>query len=181
MTPENFILVLLEIAGGEIQGKTLIQKQAYFISEFLGIYLGYKAHFYGPYSQKIEDALNYNTYLNLIDEYCTVWGADPYGFERKKYEYKLNAAGREIVDGIKEKERDLYNSVKEIFEKLINSGVNDDYIAISIAAKVHYILTNSNDDDFTNEKIIAIARSFGWNISEPSIISAIKILQTVVS
>ena len=54
MKAENLILLILAQENGRLSGKTLLQKQAYFVSELLGFNLGFKPHYYGPYSEEIE-------------------------------------------------------------------------------------------------------------------------------
>ncbi|MEW5842712.1 MAG: hypothetical protein AB1775_05575 [Bacteroidota bacterium] len=181
MTPEKIVLVIIGFAESKFEGKTLLQKQAYFISQFLGLDLGYKAHFYGPYSQTIEDAINYNKYLGFVNEECFVWGENPYGFEQKKFKYHVTKAGKKIIDLVKKKEKKEYRKIADVIKKIEKAGIIDDYIAISIAAKVYYILINSNDlQNITNEKIEKIAAKFGWNIDQKSIESAINFLRIML-
>lgn len=182
MIPEKIVLVIIEIAGGELRGKTLLQKQAYFISEFLQIDLGFKAHFYGPYSQVVEDALDYNKYLGFVNENCFLWGEDPYGFEQKRYDYILSDYGKEIVNKIRLHESDEYNKIYNVIKKIEQAGISNDYISISIAAKVYYILTQPEKlGKITPKKIEKIAKEFGWNISPESIKSAINLIMLMWS
>jgi|GEM_PF-2317432 len=65
MTADNLILLILAQAGGQLSGKTLLQKRAYFISKILNFQLGFKPHFYGPFSSEIENATGQCKYLIL--------------------------------------------------------------------------------------------------------------------
>jgi uncharacterized protein YwgA len=51
MKIRDMLLIILGSTGGAIESKTKIQKLCYFLSVFLEEDFGFKAHYYGPYSQ----------------------------------------------------------------------------------------------------------------------------------
>lgn len=73
----NDIQLLITEAGGEIVGKTRLQKSA-FILEKAGLGYGFKFvyHHYGPYSEELSVSADYAAALKLIeeDEKTAIWG-----------------------------------------------------------------------------------------------------------
>ena len=53
MDAEDIVLGVVGAAGGEITCRTYLQKVAYFVSEMMGIPMGFEPHYYGPYSSSI--------------------------------------------------------------------------------------------------------------------------------
>jgi uncharacterized protein YwgA len=55
MDAKDFVTLTLLIADGEIRGKTKLQKMVYFYGLMTSQLneLGYRAHFYGPYSDDV--------------------------------------------------------------------------------------------------------------------------------
>ena len=70
METREFILLVFRALGGEIRGKTKLQKTIY----FLGILsdrlenLGYRAHFYGPYSDEVAEAVAQLKAIDVLDQ-----------------------------------------------------------------------------------------------------------------
>ena len=57
MDVKDFVQLSLLAMGGQIQGKTNVQKKVYFLGLITDCLddLGYRAHFYGPYSDEVAD------------------------------------------------------------------------------------------------------------------------------
>jgi uncharacterized protein YwgA len=55
MDAKEFVQLSMLAMGSEIQGKTKLQKTVYFLGLMTGCLddLGYRAHFYGPYSDEV--------------------------------------------------------------------------------------------------------------------------------
>jgi uncharacterized protein YwgA len=49
----DVLILAYEAFDGAMGGKTLMQKRLYFLSIILDADLGYEAHYYGPYLEKI--------------------------------------------------------------------------------------------------------------------------------
>ena len=64
----DFVHLALYTVGGEIKGKTLLQKTVYFLGVLTDSIdqLAYRAHFYGPYSQDVVDACSRLRALRML-------------------------------------------------------------------------------------------------------------------
>ena len=59
MNTYNFVHLTLHALGGQVRGKTKLQKMVYFAGILTGAIeeLGYRPHYYGPYSSEVTDAM----------------------------------------------------------------------------------------------------------------------------
>ncbi len=56
----------------------------------LGIDMGYEAHYYGPYSEKVATLNSEPKSLGYVSESSSVWGYDQRGFEmQSRHDFKL--------------------------------------------------------------------------------------------
>ncbi len=69
MDSKDFVLLAMLAMGGEIQGKTKFQKTVYFLGLMTGCIddLGYRAHFYGPYSDEVADAIGWLRTIGAVN------------------------------------------------------------------------------------------------------------------
>ena len=100
MTPYDFVHLSLLAVGGEIQGRTKLQKTIYFLGILSGTLpkLGYRPHFYGPYSDAIAAAVNRLKSLGFITENTVGIGAmGSSGFEIARHDFRLTEEGKLIA------------------------------------------------------------------------------------
>ena len=59
MNSTDFLLSVIAAFGGRVDGRTLLQKRAYFVSLLSDIDpgLNFDAHYYGPYSATVDNTL----------------------------------------------------------------------------------------------------------------------------
>src|SRR5690349_13610334 len=95
----DFVHLSLVALGGEVEGKTKLQKLIYFIAVLNNCAgdIGYRPHYYGPYSSEVADAID----LMLAQRFVTqsrVGGisVDAFGFEKSRTDYRLTQDGKEI-------------------------------------------------------------------------------------
>lgn len=177
MKARHLILILLDISGGSIDSKTKLQKEIYFISlpQLLNIDLRFKAHYYGPYSMEVEKGLDELIGAGFVDMNHTSFGVNSEkGFEVKRYYFSLSESGKRFAEILKEENTKDYNKVRKFVYKLKEIG-DPDYLALSVAAKAHFILAQA-DVAMTEDQIIEKANKFGWNIDANDIIIAVNIL-----
>lgn len=175
MTALKVFLLMLEAAGGRMAGKTLIQKRAYFLNEFLKLGLYFKPHYYGPYSPELDDAIGRAKVLGFVQESTIGFGLDmETGFEVKRFDYALTPEGRKVAAALKELYRHEWEQLSRAFEK-IREADGDDYVALSLAAKTFYVLSASGEA-LTLRDITAKARHIGWQVSEDGIARAAELL-----
>ena len=178
MKIRHLILMLLDACGGKINSKTKLQKEIYFLALLLSRDLGFKAHYYGPYSVEVENALDELIGAGFVDIKRDIWGIDTrYGFENKRYDFSLTESGRKFVRILAEESSDEYKVVKTFVEKLKEMG-DPDYFSLSIAAKAYFIL-DKEGKLLTKEQIREKAREFGWKVGENDIDIAINILKNL--
>jgi uncharacterized protein YwgA len=179
MNLEQIILLLIDYSGGEFRGKTLLQKQIYFLSLFLKKDFGYKAHYYGPYSQNVDDNLIKLKSIGFLAENTLFYGiSDNSGFEVKGFNYSLTENGKKVLSKYKLDNADEVKKIERILNKLKKSENFQDYFALSIAAKAFYIVREKGR--ISRQEIKNIATEYGWNnIRQESIDNAVNFLHDI--
>lgn len=175
MNATDFLISLIDASGGGIQGRTLLQKRAYFVELLtdVNVELGFDAHFYGPYSAVIDNTITHLKNLSFLEEGSTAYGVSQTGFEMKRYDYRLTPDGRKIA--VKLRENEDYIKVKSAVERLTQAG-NPNYMELSIAAKAYHIL-KGRKEEMSKHEIIREARKFDWNIESTSLESGVSFLE----
>jgi len=177
MKTRHIIVLLLAASGGEVRGRTMIQKEMYFLSERLGTNLGYRPYYYGPYSDEVQWELDRLEGIGLVRMRAESLGqATRCGFEVNRYDFNLTEYGKEMAGWLKQKQEHREESKK--IEEFIGSlrsvpGIN--YINLSLAAKVHYVL--GKNGPLTQDEIRENARALGWAILPEDIEGAVQILE----
>jgi uncharacterized protein len=127
--------------GGEIRGKTNLQKKMYFLSVMLRIDLGYGPHYYGLFSAEIA---NSNTSLKVLgylaESVISAGGYGSEGFEIARHDFTLTQDGRAAVEVKKRKLPELWSELKASADRLSAAG-DVNYIELSIAGKAYFLLT----------------------------------------
>jgi len=174
MNAIDFLISLIDASGGSIQGRTLLQKRAYFTQLIAGleIDLGYDAHFYGPYSQIVDNTITNLKNLCFLQENAIAYGVNNTGFEMKRYDYKLTPDGQEIASKLRGSAE--YTKIVNAVDRLSRAG-NLNYMELSVAAKAYFILKRKKEG-LSKSEISAEARKFDWNISATSLESAVSFL-----
>jgi uncharacterized protein YwgA len=176
MDLRDFVALTLLAAGGEVQGKTKLQKLVYFMGVLTDQLdeLGYRAHFYGPYSDEVAYAVGQLRAIGAVDQNETDWGYDRRGFEVKRYDYRLNPAGRRYAEGLKRHNRELWDQIQHAIEVYNRSG-DLDYMALSVAAKTYFLLGQRKGKSSMHE-LAGLAPRFGWSVSPEQIKGAAEYL-----
>ncbi|HOE12447.1 MAG TPA: hypothetical protein PLQ35_10685 [bacterium] len=175
--PDEFVMLVIAASGGQIRGKTLLQKRCYFLSHFMDYNLGYRAHYYGPYSPEVDDALGRVKALGFVDEHSEGFGImNAVGFEVRRYDYRINNDGSIIAEDLKNKYPAEWSQIQVHLQRMKNAGDDGNYVSLSIAAKVHYVLLTQNQP-MTPPKIKEVAEKFGWEIDDKMIDKAASFLE----
>ncbi|MGA9564865.1 MAG: hypothetical protein WBS19_05005 [Candidatus Korobacteraceae bacterium] len=175
MNSTDFLLSVIDAFGGDVAGRTLLQKRAYFVSLLSGVDPGlrFDAHFYGPYSPTVDNTLGRLKALGFVNEEDTGFGTAPNGFEIKRYDYKLTDDGASVASRIKGSAE--YQTIRAAADRIIEAG-NPNYITLSIAAKAYFIL-NKREKGMSRDEIAAEATKFDWKLSPASLNSAVQFLE----
>jgi uncharacterized protein YwgA len=175
MNAAQFLLSLIDASDGNIQGRTLLQKRAFFVALLSGIDSGlaFDAYYYGPYSSTLDNTVAQLKNLDFIDEDDTPFGVISGGFEMRRYDYKLTSQGIEVVQKLRNTEE--YSKIRQGVQKIEAAG-NPNYFELSIAAKAFFILRKQRRP-MSTEEIKREAEKFNWDIQPQSLEKAVTFLQ----
>jgi uncharacterized protein YwgA len=179
MTTYDFVHLALLAVGGEVRGKTKLQKTVYFLGLLTGQLegLGYRAHYYGPYSDDVADAVRTLDGLGFADRSTAGMGSyDPMGFEVKRTDYKLSPAGMAIGKQKTAKNRELWERLQKAARQLKETAGNLDYIKLSVLAKTYFLL-KERGRPATERELKDLAKHFGWDVKEEQILEAASYLK----
>ncbi len=178
MNAIQFVLALFDASVGRIQGRTLIQKKAYFVS-LLSVVdpgLDFNAHYYGPYSAVVDSTVAQLKNLGFLGEGCMGYGVSSDGFELQRYDYTLTADGQKLLAALRASPE--YRSVASAVSKIKKAG-DPGYVELSIAAKTYFILDKRGKPMSPSEIRREAEKSFNWTIQPGSLERAVKFLQQV--
>jgi len=174
METSDIVAVLLAESGGEICGKTKIQKEMYFLSMVLRKDLDFRAYYYGPYSEDVRRGQDQLIGLGFVNMRREALGMEPKGgFEVTRYDFELTESGIRLAEWLQKKHPEESRKIRKFIEQLRSIG-NPNYLSLSLAAKVHYIL--GKNGRLTRAEIRENARDLGWTITEEDIDGAVRIL-----
>lgn len=177
MEAYEFVQLTLLAMGGEIKGKTKLQKTVYFLGLMTGCLddLGYRAHFYGPYSDDVAEAINRMKTIGAVDQNVRGGGAvNRSGFEVCRYDFTLNDEGRELAEETARQNCEFYKSLFEAAKAFSDIG-DLDYMQLSIAAKTYFMLGEKRGRA-THAELTKLARRFGWEVTPDQITDAARYL-----
>ena len=178
MNPYDCVQLTFLAMGGEIQGKTKLQKIVYFIGRTPGHEdeLGYRAHFYGPYSDEVASAVERLKTLGFVDHTTSGLGAtDTRGFEVARHDHRLNDSGREIAQAKALQNAEVWEKIKDAAAAM-KGLLDQDYMKLSIAAKFWFMLKEKKGVARVAD-LEALAPMFGWKLSAEQIKEAAELLQ----
>jgi len=176
MNTSQFVLSLIHAFGG-VRGRTLFQKRGYFVSLLMGFNfdLGYQAHYYGPYSAKLDGTLTQMKNLGFVEEATTGFGVISDGFEMRRYDYNLTEDGKRVLEPFLKTAE--YAEIAKAVRKIKDAG-DPDYVELSIAAKAFFILKKQRKG-MTPTELKEEATKFRWDIPENSLGKAVDFLSKV--
>jgi uncharacterized protein YwgA len=177
MNASEFLLSVIAASGGNVDGRTLLQKRSYFVLLLsrMNLDFGFHAYYYGPYSSTLDGTLTQLKNLGFLEESSTGFGVVSGGFEMRRYDYRLSEDAKKILEPILPSAE--YQAVERAVQEIRDAG-NPDYMQLSIAAKAHYILQKQGKR-MSSTELLAEAKEFNWNISEQSLKDAVEFLKRV--
>lgn len=165
--------ILAILADESTPGRTMLQKKMYFLSVLANENFGFRPHYFGPYSAQVSNSLSALGEADFVKETRKGFGiATDFG-EMSRYDYELSDSGKEVVESRPE----IKSHYLEYLDRINDSGVASDINTISIAAKVHFIL--SDQGEATSSQITEQAESLGWNVSGRDIKRVVKSLESL--
>ena len=103
-------------------------------------------------------------------------GIDPQGFEVARYDYNLTPEGRQIAQEKAEHYPDEWNQINNAAKRLKSMPVND-YVRLSIAAKMIYILHERGKASL--DELVEMTPTFGWNVTTSQMQEAGEFLRSL--
>jgi len=157
MEPIDLILSIVYYAG-EVDGRTRLQKIAYFVCEKLGLDLGFIPHYYGPYSSIVAKTLEDLVATDFIEE-----DVIPTSTGRTLFTYKLKSN----VKGVSDQKEEIKNFIGRLSKESLDKVI--------AASKVHYLLKKyKNINSLPDE-----ARKYGWAVDGNDVSEAIGFLNEI--
>lgn len=178
---DDVILAIGEGEGGVIQGRTRLQKMAYFVTYLLrddmAMNPGFTAHHYGPYSSILAAAASSAVARGILVETAEVFPAGDFAghdMEQKRYSYQIaSTRGEGALKWRKQRAGATYDGAVEIVQRIKNTGT--DYRVLSYAAKAHYVLRQEGKS-ITRKAILERAETLGWKLSQEELVAGVSLL-----
>jgi uncharacterized protein YwgA len=178
MTTYDFVHLVMYAADGTVKGRTKLQKLVYFAGALTGKLddLGYRAHYYGPYSAEVAGAVDDLRGLGFLEQKvisgCAV---DTKGFEIARYDYSLTSDGKLVAEEKVAANREEWESIQNTVKRLEKAKA-DDYVKLSLAAKAYFV-ARQRSERFTVEELVCLMPSFSWKVTEEQMREAGKWLE----
>lgn len=170
MNPYDFLHLTFLAVDGEIKGRTKVQKTVYFLGVLSNALpeLGFRPHFYGPYSDEISEALIKLKARDFLTE--TILGAGAVGscgFEIARHDFRLTEEGREIAKQKAQANPEVWRKIKNVVQRYKAAG-DIDYMRMSVAAKTYFMLQQSGKPASLMQ-LSESAKELGWETSPQEI------------
>lgn len=159
MSIKDALLATIDFAKPGVQGRTLLQKRMYFLAVLVGEDFMFSPYYYGPYSSSVADHLGALCEAALVSEQAVPYAEQfgPFG-ELRRYDYRLTSQGAEVVD----QRSDAVSIYGDALRKITSHAIADDPRSMSIAAKVHFIV--SEHGQASGREIRQRASQLGWDV-----------------
>ncbi len=174
LSVRDAVLVIVDAAGGKVEGRTAVQKLAYFAGLAIGKDVGHHAHYYGPYSRAVESALINESFAGDLDE-CVARFPSWSGPDIRQYTYELTDQGREAVGELRAENPGLCTKIDKVVGELKRLVPGLPQHPLSLAAKVDYIASQRPGETTVGE-IPELAGELGWRVSTEDVQLAVQIL-----
>jgi len=182
MTTYDFVHLVIHASGGTIQGRTRLQKSVYFIGVLTGQLprLGYRPHYYGPYSSEVAAAVEELRGLKFLDQRAATNGeTDGHGFEKTRYDYALTPEGKQVAEEKATRWPDEWNRIREAVSRLERANVSD-YVQLAIAAKTD-LLSRQAGRALRADELQLKTAEHGWKaFTNEQYAQAVQFLENVV-
>ena len=167
------LLVVKNEGKNGLRGRTLLQKKIYFLSVLMDIDLGFSPHYYGPYSSYVAGQLDSLVCCGVLRELTESFSEDKNVFgEIRRHTYFVSNNVEEVWQDVQNKTG--FSEWQQALNRINSQKFSNDFDYLSIAAKVHYIV--SWEGQSTPEKLRQVAEEYGWNVPKDSIENALSFL-----
>jgi hypothetical protein len=174
--PRHLVLWVIDELGERPNGKTYLQKMCFFVGQVLGLDLGYRAHYYGPYSDLVSAEiafLNANGYVFESRKHSGM--ADARGWEVTRFDYQLSDRGSEGVSWLNSRYPVEGQRVRDAVRRVLTAG-DLGYVGLSFAAKTYWILKHEGQA-MTFDRVGEKAKQFRWSVEVDDVRKAADFLE----
>jgi hypothetical protein len=174
MDATDFVLSLIDAFNGHVEGRTLLQRRAYFVSVLAGVdsAVGFVTHYGGPYSPAVDNSLTRLKSMELLSQSDIKSRVNSSGLEIKPYEYRLTNKGLKAAAAVKQRRR--YGAVVSACHAVLKAG-NPDQLILSIAAKAHFTL-KKRGQEMLRRNIVHEAQKYNSTLKKTSLEAAVRFL-----
>lgn len=164
-------MLLLAANGGELDGRTTVQKLIYFsaLKVLIEDANDFRPRYYGPFSRNTALSLERLVGLNFLKEQPRLTQS---GYV--SYLYKLNSDGRKVAEKLKEIYSNEYSKIRSIIKKGKTNRWLNPYV-LSYAAKVYYILQQSKQP-ISESEAVEEGKNLRWEITKQQAKKGINLL-----
>ena len=170
-------LILAIVAFNKrVEGRTFLQKLAYFLNEKLTLGINFEPYFYGPYSESLALTTNTLVELDFLEELEERFPSNSTDiFEQRRYIYKLTKAGNKIFAELNRQNLPWLNEVKKSIAN-ITAKQDCNYECLSLSAKMYHILKRQQRP-MTETELSLAAEELSWKLSKEKVERAAKFLK----
>ena len=171
MNAHDTVVLNLDANDGHIDGRTALQKLAYFEHIQTKINITFTPHYYGPYSKHMAAALADLVAYEYVDEKR----CEQNQYER--YFYTLTDNGKKFAKIARETNPDAYRTIREIV-RTCKDNCNLKAGTLSYAAKAHYLLDDANVSVSCVQmsKVKEMGKKLGWDMTNADVKSGMDLL-----
>lgn len=163
------LLVVAKEKDGKLRGRTLLQKKIYFLSVLLKENFGFSAHYYGPYSsfvaEHLDGLVNYGVLDEVTEAFASPSAERNFLGEIRRHTYSFTPDAEKIWEITQQKPD--FQKWDDALQSINDQEISEDFNKLSIAAKVHYIV--SWEGKRTLKQIQKIAQDYGWKVESKDI------------
>ncbi len=176
MSPPMLLLLMLDVWDDTMRGRTVVQKCAYFLSHLTDQELGFRPHYYGPFSALVERHIGDLCGLGFLEERVTRVAGGPGSVgTRLRYDYIITEDGATVAKSLYDDSIEVC-AVQEAAQRIKSAGGHLRADPLSVAAKTHFVLS-SDKGPMTACDIVEHARKLSWNVDEDDVSAAAEFLE----
>jgi uncharacterized protein YwgA len=170
MKQRDLVLTIIGECGDRPEfGRTSLQKVCYLAATSLGLDLGHRAYFYGPFSTAVEENTEALVLAGLVTENAESLGfVNPTGWPASRYHYTLTGQGRSRLAQLEKAYPNETTKLREVIAKIVSVVGSLDQHVLSTASKTLYIAREKNRP-LRLEEIGKLAREFHWSLSSAQV------------
>jgi uncharacterized protein YwgA len=180
MKTYDFVHLVLHAAGGRVCGRTKLQKMVYFVGAMTNQLdgLGYRPHYYGPYSSYVSAAVNELRGLGFLTQQILSRGScDNHGFEVARYDYQLTDEGKLVAEEKTKQFPKDWALIRQAMARFSRADT-EDYVKLSIAAKSLFLFMKDNGATSAEERSRLTSR-YGWAVTPEEFREADELLRAI--